>query len=184
MKFIGIDIGVLGAIGVIDETGKFLGVKDVPTAVMKVGRTNRSVYLPQDMLRLLEKAKGDGDAHVFMELVHAMPKDMGGSVAAFSMGKGSAYWEMACVALGIPYTLVPPPTWKKKMLTGVPKGSGKAPSLVRAHQLFPGAKKYLTRKADDGRAECLLLAEYGRQTYQEGNAPVEEPKKDDGVGAC
>jgi crossover junction endodeoxyribonuclease RuvC len=37
---------------------------------------------------------------------------------------------------------------------------------MRACQLFPSAANMLERKKDDGRAEALLIAEYGRRTLK------------------
>ena len=42
-------------------------------------------------------------------------------------------------------------------------GKDKDASRLRAIQLFPVVANRLDRKKDDGRAEALLLAEYGRR---------------------
>lgn len=170
MRYIGIDGGLKGAVGVIGDEGRALGVVSTPTTITKSGRSKKTVYLPADMLAILKKATGDEEAHVFIEIVHAMPRDKGGTVSAFSMGRGMGYWEMACVALGIPYTFVTPPVWKKKMFSGQP-GSDKGASIARAKQLFPNMARKLTRKGDDGRAEALLIALYGYWFHEK---PVSE----------
>ena len=61
---------------------------------------------------------------------------------------------------------VVPSAWKGKMLVTKQKGE----SLEMARVLFPMVADQLTRKADDGRAEALLLAQYGASHLF--NAPI------------
>ena len=53
-----------------------------------------------------------------------------------------------------------PAQWKGKL--GL-LNSGKGASREKAVNLFPSTESYLARVKDDGRAEALLLAHYGRK---------------------
>jgi len=59
-------------------------------------------------------------------------------------------------------TRVEPARWKGAMMDGM--GREKYAARFRAALLFPAVAKLFARKQDDGRAEALLIAEYGRRT--------------------
>jgi len=154
MNIIGIDPGVTGAVAIISRSG--VGLYDTPTALVKVGKTARTEYMPAEMAALL---RGERNAHVFIEKVGAMPGQ--GVTSMFGFGKGFGLWLGILSALEIPYTLVTPQAWKKLMMSGM---ADKDAARTRAQQLFPGAAAALSRKKDIGRADALLIAEYGRRT--------------------
>ena len=73
------------------------------------------------------------------------------------------------VGLGVPCEIVHPKTWQKQMLRDVPAGDTKGRSLVKASQLFPSFADQFTGPRGgprDGRADAMLLAEYGRRTQR------------------
>ena len=161
MHIIGIDPGLTGAVAVLPE-GLFF---DTPTASVKKG--GKKVYLVADMVAIFNAYVFDAsfpDTHVYIEDVHAMPGQ--GVSSTFSFGRGYGLWEGIVAALGIPYTLVSPVRWKRAMMDGM--GKEKGASRVRAGQLFPRFVGQLTRVKDHGRADALLIAEYGRR--QQGGA--------------
>lgn len=103
---------------------------------------------------------GVKDCFCVIESVHSMPGQ--GCVSVFSFGFGYGLWVGIINALGIPYQLVSPQTWKKALLSDTKKD--KTASIVLAQQLFPDFKaKY---KKDEALAEALLIAEYGRRLKQ------------------
>lgn len=159
MTVIGIDPGASGAIAVL-QNGQ-VQTFDTPYAKVKGGKGE---YSTAGMVRLLKPFEpvlpGDEAVHVVMELVHAMPGQ--GVTSMFNFGKGYGIWLGILSALGLPYTLVSPRTWKKVMLADM--GAEKDHARIRAQQMFPAAAEQFTRKRDDGRAEAALLAEYGRRT--------------------
>ena len=157
MHIIGIDPGLTGAVAVLPE-GRFF---DTPVAQVKKG--GKKVYLVADMVSILGIVDRQ-NAHVYIEDVHAMPGQ--GVSSSFSFGRGFGLWEGIVAALGIPYTLVSPVRWKRAMMDGM--GKEKGASRVRAGQLFPHLANQLTRVKDHGRADALLIAEYGRR--QQGDA--------------
>jgi crossover junction endodeoxyribonuclease RuvC len=154
MIIIGIDPGLSGAVAWLDGDGNYL-VWDTPTA--KDGR--HRVYLLSEMRALLLNATVgvQGTHHVFIEKVHSMPKQ--GVASSFSFGDGYGSWKGLVAGLGMPMSLVTPQRWQKTMLDGMQ--GGKDASIIRALELFPKAE--LKRKKDHGRADALLIAEYGRR---------------------
>jgi hypothetical protein len=83
----------------------------------------------------------------------------------FGFGKGYGMWIGIVAALEIPYTLVTPQAWKKELMQGI---KDKDAGRLRAMQLFPAYNEWLVRKRDIGRADALLIAEYGRRQLKGG----------------
>jgi len=86
--------------------------------------------------------------------------------SSFNFGMGYGMWIGIVVGLGLPYELVTPQRWQKEMLAGMQ--GGKDASCIRAQELFPEADLRLgprSKKLHDGRADALLLAEFGRRTH-------------------
>ncbi|KKM76262.1 hypothetical protein LCGC14_1382060 [marine sediment metagenome] len=154
-RIVGIDPGLGGAVAFIMRDDLAV-VDDVP--VIQVGKKRE--YNAPEMAEILRCWSPD---HVYIEKVHSMPKQ--GVASSFNFGKGFGLWLGIVATLGIPYTLVTPQRWKGKMLDGQRRGKGDA--RLRATQLFPELASSLTRVKDDGRAEALLIAAYGRLTGTE-----------------
>lgn len=157
MIFIGIDPGLFGAIAAIDGNGNIVLLEDTPIIAVKNGKSCRNTYLEPAMASILENAKSLKIQLVFLENVHSMPQQ--GVSSTFKLGQGFGTWLGILAALRIPYERVEPAKWKREM--GIASGSDKGASIIRASQLFPAAS--LSRKKDDGRADALLLAEWGRR---------------------
>lgn len=141
---LGIDPGATGAIAAIYGTGAH-NVWDIPT-------------LPHDLADLLETVVGedDGIGMAFLEKAQAMPKQGVSSMFNYGVGYGTIIGILA--ALNIPYKTVTPAVWKRSMgLTGKAKDASRA--MAQAH--YPTAP--LSRVKDHGRAEALLIAEWGRR---------------------
>lgn len=158
----GIDPGNDGCLVLLYENEQ-IEFHDAPTAVVKSGKHNRTVLVPQEMANRLQDVKGSGlhpRFHVYVEQVSAMPKQ--GVSSSFNFGMGYGMWLGILAALQIPYTLVTPNRWKKEMMAGM--GKEKEASCVRAAQLFPNAGALLSRPKRgggliflDGRGDALLL---------------------------
>ena len=141
---LGIDPGVTGAIAALYDTGAH-NVWDMSAN-------------PHDLYGLLETVinEDDGIGMAYLEKAQAMPKQ--GVVSMFNYGVGYGQILGILAACSVPYTLVTPPVWKRALgLTGKPKEASRA----MARQLFPTAP--LSRVKDHGRAEALLIAEWGRR---------------------
>lgn len=173
----GVDPGKKGAIGFIFRTHSD-GVRAmplVPARVLKGKKLGRDEY---DLNAIREILLGldmhvDHDIQprgvfVTVEKSQPMPPKMpGGAVANFHRGVARG-WEWMLVALQIPYQLVSPVTWQRVMHAGTPGADTKQRSLMAAKRLFPDVSLKRTersRKDDDGFADALLLADYGRRTY-------------------
>lgn len=170
MIYIGIDPGINGAVGIIDDTAEFPEnererVFDTPTTVIL--KTGKKDYCNLSMAMLLLPFKRH-ECLVFLESVHAMPGQ--GVTSMFNFGRGFGIWQGILAAHALPVELVSPQRWKKEMLGDLDK-ENKNNSRIKAMTLFPKMTGRLSRVKDDGRAEALLLAEYGRRLHlREGKA--------------
>lgn len=165
MIYIGIDPGLDGAVAVVDPGNTSCTmVWDTPTLTVKSARGTRREYALRRMAQFLEPYNGSicPVAVAYIENVHAMPGQ--GVRSMFTMGYGVGAWEGILAALGIIYTRVTPQRWKAAMLDGM--GKDKDAGRMRAMQLFPDRAVLFERKKDDGRADAILIAEYGRRSAQ------------------
>jgi len=154
---IGIDPGLTGAVAVIKSDGE-LYVVDTPIIEVKKGKKMKKEYLPSQMADILREYLG-ANCHVFLEKVHSMPKQ--GVSSVFGFGEGYGLWIGMIAAFRLPMTLVTPQSWKKVIMSGM---SDKDAARIRAQELFPKYSNLLSRKKDIGRADAILIAEYGRRT--------------------
>lgn len=157
MLIVGIDPGNAGAIAFLED--KKAWVYDMPTFTTEgKGKTKKgnvkkhTVLDEQELFNILSYALID---HVFIEKAQSMPGQ--GAPATFNYAASYGIIRGICVGLQIPYSLVHPATWRKKVMCDMDKG--KDASIVRAKQLFP--KVEIGKK--DGRAEALLIAFYGKK---------------------
>lgn len=145
MIYIGIDPGLTGGIGVIR------GESDITT--MR--------YTPENLISVINQFADESHVQFFVEQVHAMPKQ--GVTSTFNFGMGFGCILGILKALNMKYTLVKPQTWKRAM--GVT--ADKKTSIRKAQTLFPKVSLLPTprcRVPDDGLAEALLIAEFGRRS--------------------
>jgi crossover junction endodeoxyribonuclease RuvC len=159
MIYIGIDPGLNGAVGVITPEAEH--VFDTPTMVVS-GVKEKRICNAAAMAVLLKPfgcSTRQPDVLVVLEAVHSMPKQ--GVASSFSFGEGLGVWKGIIATLGLPLEMPSPQRWKKAMMADM--GKDKDASRLKAIQLFPSMASQLSRKKDDGRAEALLLAEYGRR---------------------
>lgn len=148
---IGIDPGLEGALAFIDTSGNGMlaaCVEDMPVAGGHVD--------PAVLAHLLAEKR---NAHAFIEQVNSFGM---GRKSAFTFGHGVGAVLGVLAALGIPYTEVTPAAWKKTYGLRRDKNASRAAAL----KLFPSLAGDLRRAKDDGRAEALLIAEYGRRISQ------------------
>jgi len=153
--YIGIDPGLGGALAVLNPVIAPPLVFDTPT--LKVGK--RTEYNVSEMRMFLHRLSGRMSIFCAIERVHSMPRQ--GVASSFKFGYGLGLWIGILAAEGIPYELVTPQRWKGALLDGTTKDKGA--SRLKALQLFPALADQLGRQKDHGRAEALLLAEFGRR---------------------
>ncbi len=151
--WIGIDPGFTGAIAFIDRESGELDFFDMP--ILKLGKKTElnRMHLFEIMYPW---SRGGGIAAI--ERAQSMPKQGVRSVFNYAQGYGILLGMLS--ALRIPHFVVPPVTWKKTMLAGLPRGKDTA--RFQAMGLFPTAGKDLNLKKHHGRADAILLAEYCR----------------------
>lgn len=151
MIWIGVDPGQRGGYSVIEQDD--------------IGRRTAFAYPWDDtffafeMCSLMQR-KADGITAV-VEKVGAMPHQ--GVRSMFNFGKSAGYIEGVLSALGIPYQLIPPATWKKEFSL---IGKDKRASIEVCHRLYPNVGLFPTERSrvcSDGMADALCMAEYGRR---------------------
>ncbi len=161
MNICGIDPGFTGAIANIDADGN-VNVIDMPVIVTlkkgKKGKTSNKNEL--DGVGVYQMLHIMAPEHVYIEKAQTMP----GQGIASSGRYMDAYGQIKgiCIGAGIPYTLVHPKTWKKVIMPDMGKEKGEA--IVRVRQLFPQVE--LPLKKDHGKADALLICEYGRRVHK------------------
>lgn len=149
-----------GAIAALGEG--FANVWDMPTTRIDKGNE----YLVASVVEIIRSAAG-GEAQATIEggvivpnRIKGRPDWTGQSARTTAVQwRGIGIIEGILAGLGIPYTVVPPATWKRAM--GVT--ADKSEAIVIAQRLFPACAHLLYRAKDDGRAEALLIAEHGRR---------------------
>lgn len=148
--YVGVDVGLGGAFGVLHADGTFHSLEDLPTVARGRGRVKRE--LDGNGLARLLRPLSDQIRLVCVEAPTAMPKQ--GSASTFSLGNSLGVVVGVIEGLGLPLVTVAPATWKKRA------GVSRDKELCRAtaSRLFPEAELHLKRHAD--RAESLLIARY------------------------
>lgn len=163
MIVIGIDNGLKGAIAVIEPDDTYI----VPIPVIMPAK-GKNVYDEQGIYKVLEPFTSfDGVVctRAFIEKAQAFPKNS--AAAIHTSGTQYGMIRMACVVLGIPYTIISPRIWQKELFVGVNSKDTKFASKVIAKRLFPSVslrRSENCKKDCDGMSDALLIAEYGRRT--------------------
>jgi crossover junction endodeoxyribonuclease RuvC len=153
MRILGIDPGLTGGVALLRSVVDSEPLAETwATPTIKIDKKN-NLNVPA-MVSIVMDAKPD---RCFIERVSAMPKQ--GVSSTFNFGMGFGIWLGILGTLQIPYTMVHSSRWKPAMgLRGQPKSA----SLLMVSQLFPSVS--LPRAKDEGQAEALLIAEYGRRS--------------------
>jgi len=150
-----IDPGVTGAIAWLSADGVLIDVRDLPMASVKVGKTMRNRLVPAVLADML--AGDRRPSHVYLEEVATRPGE--GAVGAFAFGRGFGQIEGMLAGIGVPYSLVRPQAWKKRLSIPADKGGAR----LIACRLWPKSAGQFARVKDDGRAEAALIGLYGCQ---------------------
>lgn len=149
----GIDPGLNGAVVIIGKE-----IRLFKTPLVKLGK--RPTY---DLPRMRELLTSGID-FVVIEDVHAHPKQ--GTVSMFNFGVGYGLWKGLLSGLQIPYQVVAPQEWQREVLRGTARD--KQAAIEFCHRRFPRVSLLATERSrvpDDGLADALCIAEYGRRIY-------------------
>jgi crossover junction endodeoxyribonuclease RuvC len=150
MKTIGIDPGCSGAVVLLDD-GQLVEWMLMP--VLKVGKNTRV-----NGAALAAFLRPYPDAHAYLEHVGAMPGQ--GVASMFTFGHAVGVVEGVLSGLGMAYTLVSPPSWKKRAgLIGTDKDAVRS----RAIQLWPTWRELDAKARGQAFADAALIAMYGRE---------------------
>ena len=146
---VGIDPGLKGGIAVLDPSGK-LTVRPMP-----VRDSGAKEELDPDGLRAPFSTM---DAvRVFVERVGPFPG--ASSSSSFTFGKVVGQTHTVLWSLGVTPVLVEPKAWQGKVRGKV--GRDKAGSIRWVRENYPGLAEVVG--TNDGMAEAVLIAEYGRR---------------------
>lgn len=154
---VAVDVGANGALAFLTDGGALIGVFDMPSVTVKVGKTNRTRVAEQALALLIAAHQ---PVHAYVEQVGPMPTD--GSQQAFGMGLTYGIVRGVIAALGIPVTYTTPGVWKRAMGVTSDKGN----SRRRTMELYPVQARDFERVKDDGRAEAVLIGLHGLRMHQ------------------
>lgn len=152
--FLGIDPGLDGALAVLDvaEDGtQTVTVHPAPVMVVQGGPGRRRVYDVPKLLRLLEEVSAATMAYI--EQQGARPGQ--GVTSTFSIGMGYGLWYGLLTAVAIPFVVVPPQTWRRKL--GLPRGL-KPPKAVKRTVALAAARRFPTLELRLDHADAVMLA--------------------------
>ena len=149
---VGIDPGLSGAIAFVDKKNAF--VYDMP--LIKIN--GRWEVDPCKLAFLIGKYYYAINFAV-LEDVSAMPGQ--GVTSTFRFGYGAGVVFGCLKSKGLNVLRVKPAVWKSAL--GLSKN--KRESIALALKLYPKTRSQLKRLKDDGRAEAILLARFGRDTF-------------------
>ncbi|MGL5935521.1 MAG: hypothetical protein ACRCZI_07850, partial [Cetobacterium sp.] len=152
---LGIDVGLTGAVAILNEQGQALALWDLPTMANGKGSSRVKQQLDARMLDLHLGLPPTSSATAYSEQVSSMPGQ--GVASVFSFGHSLGTVQAVLAVLGIPYRLVRPTAWKKHF--GLLRAEKDASRTI-AIQRFPQMTGELTRKKDHNRADALLIALY------------------------
>lgn len=153
---IGIDPGLDGGIAYLEPDGLSVTVLPMPTVSEKV---SKGVRRRVDLWRLAEiitNMRNAGAVAAWVERVGSMPTDS--HVTAFSFGWSAAAVSMGLACCKVRTFYVQPLVWKRHYKLS----KDKELSRLKASQLFPADAHQWSLKSQDGLAEAVLIARYGR----------------------
>ena len=157
----GVDPGLTGAVALLDTAdGRVVSVEDLPVMSKTWGKGQEV-----DGNALAALLRSIAPDLVLIERVRAMPpRPVGGKLrqagtaSMFAFGHGAGVIEGVLAGLQIPRRYVEPAVWKKRArLTGKDKDAARTLAI----QTHPEIAGELIRKKDVGRADAVLIAEFG-----------------------
>lgn len=159
MMICGIDPGFSGGISFLKAGAGASSTVVIRTIPMPIIEVKKKKYI--DVTDVKNKLIAHHPNKVYLEKVGARPGQ--GVTSMFSFGYWSGVLEGLCAGMNIPYTLIPPQTWMKEVLGGLPKDSAKS-SVIYATRTWPYAtwkKSELAKNYHDGMTDSACIAYYG-----------------------
>lgn len=140
MLYLGIDPGVGGGLGLIDDLGHCVASAKMPET-------------PRDLCDLVTLWWRDADMRAAVEFVRATPQM--GVTSAFTFGRGYGVICGVLAGVGLPHEEVRPQIWQRAI--GCMTKGDKNVSKAKAQQIFPNVK------VTHAIADSLLIAEWLRR---------------------
>jgi crossover junction endodeoxyribonuclease RuvC len=160
---LGVDPGLTGALAILSADGSLELLADLP-----IIRDKSLAWVDGSALQsMLLDALGGRQCRAIVERVSAMPRQGIASAFCFGVGFGSVLSVLQAMHISIEF--VTPAVWKSSL--GLSKD--KKASLHKARLLYPAAELHLAKH--DGRAEALLIAQYGLSPPIEGSGMKAPP---------
>lgn len=158
MNALGIDIGVSGAIALLDQFGDLVGLWEMP-CLHDGPKKRRTINAP-----LLASIVYQSHAtRAFVEQVG--PRPLEGVVGAFAFGDSKGVVRGVLAGAAIPVVWIAPPQWKR--VVGIAPGKDGAKDAARAMAIarWPSMADKFKHKNDDGLAEAALIAVAGLKAF-------------------
>jgi len=156
MITIGIDPGLTGAIGVLND-GHFVAVEDMPIIVKGKGKVKNEVDVSGTIRLLRQYGEPSEYISCVIERVNARPNQ--GVSTIFSLGDSFGCARSAVSACRFELRYVTPQVWKKHFKLS----SDKEQCRSMAVKLWPDAPLHLKKHQD--RAEALLMSKWLYDTF-------------------
>jgi hypothetical protein len=159
----GVDPGTSPTIAVLDSESGRISIYDELSAATRINGRNTSQPVPELVRFALSESQPDLVLieHVWMRPVRG-PAAQGAVSQARLVASMHLVWGVAA-GLGIRVELVVPGTWKRHFRL---RGGAKEDSRLKCLNVMPESARFLMRKMDHNRAEALLMARFGLETYQ------------------
>lgn len=148
--YIGVDLGLEGAVAFLDAMGNVLRVEDMVTKKDARGKSRIDAKFLYQTLSWVRPA-------TLLAYEHCQPFGKEARTSIMSFGNGIGRTQAVIELLGIPYVEVTPQAWKAKILVGTAKD--KAAALGYCEARWPGVCG-----GNHNRADSLLLAAYALYT--------------------
>jgi len=149
-RILAIDIGISGALAILDAEQRLVSVDDLP--VLADGPASRRTINGPLLAELVFKSRA---TRAFVEIVGPRPGE--GAVGAFAFARSRGIIEGVLAAAGIPVTWLAPAQWKRAV--GIPPRKDAAKDVARgkAIAIWPSEASRFARVRDHGRAEACLI---------------------------
>ena len=162
-RVLGVDVGIVGALVLLDGQGEIIEVKDMP--VLRAGTSGRATVDPRLLASTIRRWR---PTRVFVEAVNVRPGE--GATGAFSYRKSFGVCIGVIAACEVSYSTVSPVAWRRTV--GLQAGMGKDASRGMAVRRWPSQADRFRRVRDDlaGRSLSCRLSLLMRGTRLQGGA--------------
>lgn len=168
MRILGIDPGLVGGLAIYvtgdDLNGPLRCVcaVDMPVIESKMKGKRKNSSKRVDVAELQRFIKANFPDHAIIERAQAMPDQ--NAASGFRYGRAVGAIEATVLCSGVALSIVSPRQWKGHFELSRLEDEKTAAYKERSRLIalkVRGAKEFLKRKKDHGRAEALLMAIYG-----------------------